>query len=262
MLIVVPCDFTPVVDAAISYVKSLEKFHPVLDVHLLHVVEKEQEIPEARERLEQEATRLRGLCAANIKPVISEGGISGEIPGYAEEVHADLVIMGIHETKGLNKLFASKVIRVIVDSNIPFLAVQKPPVHENPFARILMPMGALGVEKGKFEWAVRNAKLYGAHIFVLPEPYNDSSLINKRDLNIQAMSKVFDANHIFYTLVPTDNSSNFKQSLYDFAKEKEIDVFLIMITQALKPMVNSTDQQILANPLGLPVLSINPAMIL
>ena len=125
-----------------------------------------------------------------------------------------------------------------------------------------MPMGALGVEKGKFEWAVRNAKLYGAQIFVLPELYSDSSLNSKRDFNLQAMTKVFDANHIAYTLVESDGGKNFKQSLYDFAKEKEISVFLIMITQALMPMVNSTDQQILANPLGLPVLSINPAMIL
>lgn len=262
MLIVVPCDFTPVVDAAISYVKSLEKFHPVLEVHLLHVVEKEQGIPEAQARLQQEAERLKGLCRADIKPVVSEGGISGEIPGYAEEVHADLVIMGTHETKGLSKLFASKAIRVIVDSNIPFLAVQKPPVNENPFARILMPMGALGVEKGKFEWAVRNAKLYGSQIFVLPEPYSDSSLNSKRDFNLQAMTQVFDANDISYTLVESDSGTNFKQSLYDFAKEKEISVFLIMITQALMPMLNSMDQQILANPLGLPVLSINPAMIL
>ena len=261
MWIIVPCDFTPVVDSAINYVKCLEKFHPVLDVHLLHVVEKGQDVAKARELLNKEVERLRPLCNVPFRPVVTEGGIAEEIPGYAEEMHADLIIMGIHETKGLSKLFASKAVRVIIDTNIPFLAVQKPPKVENPFERILMPMGALAVEKGKVEWAMRNAKLYGSHVFIFEEPYNDSSLINKRDLNIQAMTKVFDANGVRYTLVPSEKNDNFKQRFFDYATEKSIDVFLIMLTQGLKPMMNSTEQQILANPLGIPVLSVNPAMI-
>ena len=261
MLIVVPCDFTPVVDTAFQYVACLEKFHPVIDVHLLHVVEKAQNASDAEAELNRIAERHSANSHVNIKPVLCEGAISEEIPGYAEEVHADLIIMGIHETRGVAKLFASKAVRVVIDSNIPFLVVQNPPQDANPFDRILMPLGALGVEKGKFEWAVRNAKLYGSHVFVLTEPYNDAQLISRRDGNIMTMCKVFDANDIKYTVIPTEKSDSFKNNLIEFAKEKEIDMFLIMITQGLKPMMNSTDQQLMSNPLGLPVLCINPSMI-
>ena len=262
MLIVVPCDFTPVVDTAFQYVRCLEKFHPVIDVHLLHVVEKAQNASEAEAELERVAARYSSNSKLRVKPVLCEGNISNEIPGYAEEVHADLIIMGIHETKGLAKLFASKAVRVVIDSNIPFLVVQNPPPQdENPFDRILMPLGALGIEKGKFEWAVRNAKLYGSHIFVFTEPYNDAQLVSRRDGNILTMCKVFEANAIKYTVIPSDKNDSFKNNLIEVAKEKEIGMLLIMITQGLKPMMNSTDQQLMSNPLGLPVLCINPSMI-
>ena len=261
MLIVVPCDFTPVVDTAFQYVTCLEKFHPVIDVHLLHVVEKAQNTSEVEAELTRIAERYSASSNVKVKAVICEGSISEEIPGYAEEVHADLIIMGIHETKGLNKLFASKAVRVVIDSNIPFLVVQNPPRGNSPFERILMPLGALGVEKGKFEWAVRNAKLYGSHIFVFTEPYNDAQLISRRDGNIMTMCKVFDANAIKYTVIPSDKTDSFKNNFIEFAKEKEIDMLLIMITQGLKPMMNSTDQQLMSNPLGLPVLCVNPSMI-
>ena len=261
MLIVVPCDFTPVVDIAFQYVTCLEKFHPAIEVHLLHVVEKAQNASEAETELERVAARYSSNSKLKVKSVLCEGTISNEIPSYAEEVHADIIIMGIHETKGLAKLFASKAVRVVIDSNIPFLVVQNPPQDENPFDRILMPLGALGVEKGKFEWAVRNAKLYGSHVFVFTEPYNDTQLISRRDGNILTMCKVFDANAIKYTVIPSDKTDSFKNNLMEFAKENEIDMLLIMITQGLKPMMNSTDQQLMSNPLGLPVLCINPSMI-
>ena len=259
MLIVVPCDFTPVVDTAFKYVESLAKFHPDIVVHLLHIAEKSK-IEAKAEELERIAERYSKDAAITVKPVVEEGDIADEIPGYAEEVHADLVIMGIHETRGFAKLFASRAIRVVLDANIPFLTVQKPPKSENAFKRFLMPLGAQAVEMGKFEWAVRNAKLYNSEIFVLTEPYNDQQLIARRDGNIMTMRKVFDANGIKYTIKPSERT-DFKNHFIEFAKENDIDILLIMVTQGLKPMMNSSDQQIISNPLGLPVLCINPMMI-
>ncbi len=261
MLIVIPCDFTPVAEAALEYVTYLEAFHPLLEIHLLHVVDSGQEIAKAEEELKRLAKRYSAVSKSDIKCVVCEGKISTEIPGYAEEVHADLVIMGIHETKGIAQLFASKAVKVIADSNIPFLVVQKPPTHSKPFERILMPLGANNMEKGKFEWAVRNAKLYGSHIFVLTEAYNDSGLVAKRDGNVLTMKEVFDSNAIQYTIIQAEKNESFKSILFDLAQKKEIDLFLIMLTQTIGPMLNSTDQQILINPLGIPVLCINPSMI-
>jgi universal stress protein len=260
MLVVVPCDFTPVVDIAFLYVERLKQFHSVLDVHLLHVVEKLPASSGIEEQLGQIAARYT-TEGVKVRPVVCKGSISDEIPGYAEEVHAELIIMGIHETKGVAKLFASKAVRVVIDSNIPFLVVQNPPRDTNPFGRILMPLGAQSVEKGKFEWAIRNAKRYGSHIYVLIEPCNDTLLASRRDGNLLTMTEVFDVNNISYTVIPAEKTENFKDHLIDFAKENDVDMLLIMLTQVLKPMVNSTDQQLLSNSLGLPVLCINPSMI-
>ena len=61
---------------------------------------------------------------ANTKTVVVAGDASEEIINYIEEHHIDLVIMGTHGRKGMDKvLFGSVAERVLKTSPVPVMVV-------------------------------------------------------------------------------------------------------------------------------------------
>lgn len=138
--ILVPTDFSPASDAALSYAKELAaKFDARLS--LQHVVTNPQAIGvwtpdvyvpaspqtqqrflrEARARLEDavtadERTRFRVTIEADI------GAVAEKIQEFAREHHVDLIVMGTHGRKGLVHLFLGSVAeRVLRSSSCPVL---------------------------------------------------------------------------------------------------------------------------------------------
>lgn len=262
MKIVVPCDFTPVVDYAIHHVEKVVDIASDLDIHLLHILEKGKSLKECQVRLEDLAKEYSLKLGVKVLAKVREGAVADEIPFYAEQVKADLIIMGTHGIRGVQKFVGSRAIKVVVDSNVPFLVVQKLPESSERFKRVVMPLGFRPVEVEKFKWAVQKAQ-GESEIYVLIEHYTDSSLIAQRDKNLLMMRRIFEGNNVKFLEREASRGEGVKSATLKYAEEVQADMLLIMITQSvggLAPMFNSLDQDLIANSLGLPVMCVTPSM--
>lgn len=268
MKIVVPCDFTPVVEAALLHAHNIISHQiEASEIVLFHVLDRKATNADLvaiqlADLSDGFATRL-GIPS---RTALREGTINDDIAAFAEEEHADLIIMGIHDVTGWQKWRGSKAIHVVDNSNIPFLVVQAPPRTDNSFRHMLLPIGSAKEEVEKLNWAVKIAHQYGTRFTVYVEHFTDSSLISKTNANVQLMQRSFDSNGVKYELTkPNKAGGNKAEKLIESAQKEGVDALLIMITQDIRgiaSVLDSRDQAVMANPHKLPVLCVNPAMLL
>ncbi|WP_049986980.1 universal stress protein [Halobellus rufus] len=133
--ILVPTDGSDQADAALDHALSLARQHDAT-VHLLYVADSNRDSVttlggEVVDALEQEGERIlaetmEGLDGTvDVVDAIETGGPVETILDYAELVEADLVVMGTHGRRGLDRyLLGSTTERVVRLSPVPVLTVR------------------------------------------------------------------------------------------------------------------------------------------
>jgi len=138
--ILFPLDFSEVSPKIVPWVKHMaEKFDA--EVHLLYVVRRmdhlggfyveevsikkfEKEILEGVERSISEFAEEHFSKYTNIKTKFVVGDAPDEIVNYAKTEGVNLIIMGTHGRKGLDRLFFGSVAeKVIKTSSVPVLSI-------------------------------------------------------------------------------------------------------------------------------------------
>ena len=135
--VVVPVDFsTASADALMTGLTLVEK---PADVHVIYVTappiafnyaegwaldDPAMRMKAAREHLAQ---FLGGVNATGVKTIIREGDPGLMISDYADEVHADLIVMPSHGYHGVKRLLLGSVAeRVLRHANCPVLVLRRP----------------------------------------------------------------------------------------------------------------------------------------
>lgn len=266
MRVIVPCDFTKVVPAAMSYAVRMSATENV-QIDLLHIYEggtsgvrltKDQ----VQIHLEEAAQEYAKTYGVTVQALLREGTIESTISEVAEERHADYVVMGTHGISGMQRFFGSKAIKVVSQSDVPFLIVQEPAGAE-VFKRLLMPLGARQEDVEKLTWCVRLLKEYGSELYVVPNLYSDPKFQRKVNANLALLERLCSTNGLRYEVHAVQKGKRLTEEMNRVAKENKCDWVLIMITQnvgGIATAFNSTDQEIMANGLGIPVMCVNPAM--
>lgn len=265
MRVIVPCDFTKVVPAAMSYAVRMSATENV-QIDLLHIYEggasgvrltKDQ----VQIHLEEAAQEYAKTYGVTVQALLREGTIESTISEVAEERHADYVVMGTHGISGMQRFFGSKAIKVVSQSDVPFLIVQEPAGAE-VFKRLLMPLGARQEDVEKLNWCVRLLKEYGSELYVVPNLYSDPKFQRKVNANLALLERLCSTNGLRYEVHAVQKGKRLTEEMNRVAKENKCDWVLIMITQnvgGIATTFNSTDQEIMANGLGIPVMCVNPA---
>lgn len=76
---------------------------------------------------EQMTKFLKVNCASGVKTIIREGDPGLMISDYAEELHADLIVMPSHGYHGVKRLLLGSVAeRVLRHANCPILVLRRP----------------------------------------------------------------------------------------------------------------------------------------
>ncbi len=270
MKIVIPCDFTEVVDFALRHAMRLASVKSSAEYILLHIIDpasagKIGGLEERQKQLESYAQEKRMELGIDIKGLVKEGTIGNAIPEYAEELRANIIVMGTHGISGMQKFFGSKAVKVITGSNVPFLAIQSPPISTIPYREVIMPVGHLPVENEKLKWAISMAQEYGLHFNILAASFNDPKLNIKVNAKVALLQRAFDDHGLAFTLHTGARGNNIRNEMESLAVKVNADLFLIMITQSMRsvpPFIDTTDQNIIANSLGIPVLCLNHSMVL
>jgi nucleotide-binding universal stress UspA family protein len=261
-LIVVPWDFTRVAENALAHAVKIS--HMVNDdICLLHIVD----TGIGRQEYSEKTALLDRIVAENSKeynmPItynISRGSIFSEIAAFVNEKEANLVVMGTHGMKGMQKITGSWALKVIVKSKVPFIVVQDPPSDQEKYHNIVFPIDFRSENKQKIKMAIFMGKYFESKIQMLVYNSFDKTLLKKTRNNLNFAVKYLIQNNIEYEIhdMPKGNSAH---QTIEYAQKTNADLILIITTKNINLadyMLGASEQSIIANNFRIPVCCVNP----
>lgn len=124
--ILVLWDFSPKAECAFAHAVNFAQTTGV-DITLLHVVKADKEIDPTQKKLGEVAEKLSARANIPVHVQVIKGSIFKSISSYASHSHVEMVVMGTHGVKGIQRFTGSWAIKVIRGSKVPFLVVQDMP---------------------------------------------------------------------------------------------------------------------------------------
>jgi nucleotide-binding universal stress UspA family protein len=259
--IMVPWDFTDKADAAFQHALMVSSITGA-KINLLHIVKKKKEEGAALAKMQQVAVELEQKYGSKPDVTAMAGSIFKTIGQAADLKNAELVIMGTHGIRGMQKLTGSWALKVIVSSKAPFVVVQGPPKNDT-FKHIVFPVDFKKENKEKLRWIEYLAKHYNFKIHLLRPVFADERLKKKSDNNLLFVRNYLSEQGIDFT-VDKSKESNFAEGTIAYAKETNADLILIMTTKNIgfsDYVMGASEQQIIANSAQIPVMCVNPRKI-
>ncbi len=257
--ILVPYDFTDVADNAVKHaLKFCDKLNA--DLYLLHIVKKNEQIPEFEEKLKEAGKKIKQELGIDPHTIVRDGTIFKTINHVVEEIDSALVIMGTHGIKGLQKLTGSWALKVIVGSKIPYLVIQEPPGNEDVI-KIVYPVDYRTENKEKLKWVQFLAKIFNVKTYLFTTSGKDGTVDSRTKANLVFNKKFLEDKGIDYDIKMANGKSSFSQETINFAEEIDANMIMVMTTRDIAfhdYVLGAYEQFIIANSARIPVLVINP----
>ena len=258
--ILVPTDFTEVAHTAINHAVELAKTTKT-SVVILHVVKEQEDVNSITEKLEEEV-QLANKTSNDVEvtSLIKVGNIFDDIGDAANEVNASLIVMGTHGASGWQKLTGSKALKVITNSSVPFIVVQKEVMRESGYDSIITPLDLHNETKQKLEIVADIAQYFDSEVHIVTPKETDKFLMHKLNGNIAWAKKYLTQKGVNNTAHIVPKKGDFVAQMLDIAKEVDADLISIMNLQknSLIGMLSNYEQDIITNKDQIPVLCINP----
>lgn len=269
-IIVVPWDFTPVADHALAHAVKISR-QVGNKICLLHIVDKGIKPAEESEKkalLKMVAEENSKKYNMQILSEIEKGSIFTAIADFVNQkgieegkkMDVELVLMGTHGMKGMQKLTGSWALKVIVKSKVPFIVVQDPPVDQERYHNIVFPVDFKKEDKEKTKMAIYMGKYFDSKIHMLVTVATDANLIKKTKINLNFAIRYLIQNNIEYEIHEVPRG-NFAEQTLDFAQKISADLILIVTTKNISfadYMIGASEQYIIANSSKIPVCCVNP----
>ncbi|MBM3421260.1 MAG: universal stress protein [Bacteroidetes bacterium] len=261
-LIVVPWDFTEVAGFALMHAARIAR-QVNNDIVLLHILEKGlmPGVEQARrDKLRSKAEDASLKYNLNVRHHVTKGSIFTEIADYGNDNEANLVVMGTHGIRGMQKLTGSWALKVIVRSKPPFIVVQDPPKDDGKFSNIVFTVDFQRENKEKMAMAIFMGKYFDSKVHLLKTATADKNLLKKININVNFAVKYFAQNNIEYEIHDMPKG-NLAQQTIDFAHKINADMIVLMTTKNIMItdyVMGASEQYIIANSSKIPVCCINP----
>ncbi len=258
--IIVPWDFTEKAEDALAHAVRIAK---IMDnnIQLLNVVDSPKEVVEAKAKLDNDADKLLKDTGLEFSTIVLEGSIFSKISEYASINNVNMVIMGTHGIKGMQRITGSWALKVLAGSKVPFLVVQDKPNNEERFSDIVFPIDFTSETKEKVKWAIYLGKYFKSRIHVYKQPITDQSLSQKVNVNLNFAIRFLEQNEIDYDLKTAEKSSSFAKDTLKYAQDINADLIIIMTKKNLNLsdyILGAQEQYIITNSAKIPVMCINP----
>ena len=261
-LIIVPWDFTSVAESALAHAVKIARM-VANEICILHIVEPDIKVKSEGEKktlLNHVASEAGSKYNLKIEAHISKGSIFNAIADYANSRDANIVVMGTHGMKGMQKLTGSWALKVIVKSKVPFIVVQEPPADQGRYHNIVFPVDFRVENKEKMGMAIFMGKYFDSKIHIIKTMTNDKALARKTNINMNFAVKYLIQNNIDYELHQVPHGSLAKHTI-NFSNKIKADLILIMTTKNITMadyVLGAAEQYIIANSSKIPVCCINP----
>ncbi len=257
MKFLVPYDFSPITETALDYAIQLTTHVPVEEIEVLHIVGKEGEIGKAEQRLSEVKAALPASAQGIVKAKVRVGDIFTDIGREAEEGDAQLLVMGTHGAKGLQKIFGSHAIKVITSSNTPFIVTQskKPGPDIN---RIVLPVDLTKESIQITRFAKDVAKRFDSEVHLIHDTESDEWLANKVRNNVNMVKAELKKEGIKHEVHQLDGKEAFHKEVIDYCAKFRGDLIAVThFSDSILPQFDKFSQEIITNHLEVPVLIVN-----
>lgn len=261
-IVLVPTDFTPVGDNAISQASEAAKFlnYKVVVLHVIDSATKSQlkkdNLDEAsiQEKLEMITQDIKSNYGIEAEGLAREGTIFSTISDVAKEIGANLLYLGTHGKVGMQHITGSYALKVVTSSPAPVIVVQKRS-FDNGYGHIVLPITSDSGPWEKTKWAAHIANQFNSEIHIYQ--MNGENI----DEAVKQITEFFAKNDVVYTVRVAQKNTNFAKQVIDYATSNNADLVMIMTDpdQSLKRFIlGSWDEQIIFNGSQIPVMCINP----
>ena len=261
--ILVPTDFTKVADYAMDHAMKLARTLKA-EVYLLHMLQDMDDKEETQLRLNKEIERAKAIDSnVPVKAIVREGRVYGGIGEAAEEIGAELIIMGTHGLRGMQFITGSRALRVVTNSNVPFIVVQERGLKADGYHDIVVPMDLQRETRQNIGLVAGMASYFKGKVHVIVPKESDEFLHRKLQDNIAFAKKYFGERNIAMEAVVTDADSNgFVDAVLDYSQKIDADLIAVMNmvgTNIFGPLGSPYEEKIITNAAMIPVMMLNPA---
>lgn len=278
--ILIPTDFSDTANLALDHAVNLARLVDA-QITLMHVVSTfafrvnlpEIDLDESQNRklsgavgnkLSQIAEGITTEHGIKVNTLVTSGRIREEVVRLADEIDADIIIIGTHGVSGLKEFFmGSNAFRIVSEAACPVLSVQKSD-KELGFKNIVVPIDNSFHSREKLGISVRMAKTFNSKLFICglrSYDHNDEDLNAKFRMKMKQVEDYLQEKEVEFT-TSTIFCSNIAKATMDYAAEVDGDLIIIMNEQE----INSTGffmgpyAQQVVNHSTIPVLSIRPTV--
>lgn len=262
-IILVPTDFSEVCENAINHAAVAAEFLNY-KLCILHVINhetksylKKEKLDDSylKEKLESISSSIKRSYVIDIEWMLKEGSIFDVIGEVANDIKANLVVLGTHGKSGFQHITGSFALKVISTSPVPVIVVQKK-IFDKGINKIVLPLTSDSGPWEKTKWAAYIAKQFNAKIFIVQLKSDDS--LNK---TAKIITDFFEENNVNYDIMISDKSGNFTDEVIYHAAGISADMIMIMTNpdnQFSKFFLGSYDEEMIFNTPQIPVMCINP----
>jgi nucleotide-binding universal stress UspA family protein len=257
--IIVPWDFT---QRAINAYEHAVNLANILkrEIILLHIVRDVTDIDNSFEKLNAKISELKKDFKINTHPIIKTGSIFDTIREVALEHKAEMVVMGTHGRKGMQKIFGSRALKVIANSKIPFVVIQEKPVSDK-FEKILFPIDFRSENKEQVKYLHYLSSNFGSKFLLFKRKTSDRRFKRSIASNLHFVESFLKNSSVNYEIYSAPGKKSFEKEVVRFAKEMNVDMMLVLTTRDIgffDYLMAAREQYIIANPEKIPVMCINP----
>jgi nucleotide-binding universal stress UspA family protein len=276
--ILIPVDFSETSRLALEHAVYMAKLYKA-EITLLHVhetllytsgidysmlsinMEFEASIEKsAREKLSQMAAGILDESGVQVQTRIELGRAYVKIVDVAEELKADIIIMGTHGVSGFQEfLIGSNAYRVVTSSPCPVLSVQTHIQHQG-FDNIILPIDDSFASRQKVIYAIEIARHYNStlHIAGLMSD-SDPDSARKFHLKVEQVEDFVEKHNVPFTTHIIEGT-NLATMAMEYGKEKNADLIIIMTEQEpnIAGILMGPYAQQVVNHSKIPILSIRP----
>jgi len=257
--IIVPWDFTEKSQFAFEHAVNLSNILK-RDIILLHIVENAADIESSFEKLKLKTQELKKNFMVSSHPIVKTGHIFETIKEVSQEHKAEMIVMGTHGIKGIQKFIGSRALKVIANSRIPFVVIQDKP-KSSKFDKIVFPIDFRTENKEKVNYINYLSVNFNAKFLLFKRKVEDKGFKKKISSNLLYVETFLKNNNVEYEIFTAEGGMSFEKETVKFSVEQEADMILVLTTRDINYLdyiLAAKEQYIIANPEKIPVMCINP----
>ena len=195
-----------------------------------------------------------------ITPMIMQGKVAPMLAAQAEKVNATMIVIGTNGASGFEKYWmGSTAVRIVQEATCPVLSIREGFNFHKSLERILVPLNMSTNSRQKLPVAVKMAKAFGAHIYLLGQYENNSQAQTVGIYMKQAETFLQKQNVPYSSEIML--AKNLPEEALAYADTINADLIVISTEQeqVLSSLFIGTNAQQFVHHSLIPILSVHPA---